>query len=219
MAATRNPSYYPGDLRQALLGAAKTEVAEAGIGAISLRSIARRAGVSHAAPHHHFGDRAGLFTALAIEGFTGLRETMESALTGGGKHATAVERLREMGVAYLDFAVREPALFDVMWRPEVCHPDDEQLQAAAGAAFAALVGAIVSAQAEGWGAGHDEQILALSAWSTVHGFSVLWRDGSIQGATHDQATPDAGRLVVTATIGAFAPAATKKARASRPIPG
>ncbi len=210
MAATRNPSYYPGDLRQALLDAAKTEVAEAGIGAVSLRSIARRAGVSHAAPHHHFGDRAGLFTALAIEGFTGLTAAMESALSGGdGTHGTAVERLREVGVAYLDFAVREPALFDVMWRPEICDPEDEGLQAAAGAAFEALVGAIVSAQAEGWGAGHDVQTLALSAWSVVHGFSVLWRDGSIQGATHDQAGTDAGRLVVTATIDAFAPAATR----------
>jgi len=135
---------------------------------------------------------------------------MESVLSGGdGTRGTAVERLREVGVAYLDFAVREPALFDVMWRPEICDPDDEGLQAAAGAAFEALVGAIVSAQAEGWGAGHDVQTLALSAWSTVHGFSVLWRDGSIQGATHDEAGPDAGRLVITATINAFAPAATR----------
>jgi hypothetical protein len=95
-----------------------------------------------------------------------------------------------------------------MWRPEICHPDDECLQEAAGGTFATLVGAIVSAQAEGWGAGHDEQTLALAAWSTVHGFSVLWRDGSIQGATKDQAGPDAGRLVVTATINAFENEAT-----------
>ena len=74
---------------------------------------------------------------------------MSTAASEAGTNAGAVDRLREMGIAYLGFAEREPALFDVMWRKEICHADDEALQEAAGGAFVALVGAIASAREEG----------------------------------------------------------------------
>src|SRR5215475_11076814 len=106
--------YHHGDLRPALLRAAVATITEAGATAMSLREVARRAGVTHAAAAYHFGDKAGLFTAVAVEGYRELGEALREAARRG---------FLEMGVAYVRFAVTHRAHFEVMYRPELYHPD------------------------------------------------------------------------------------------------
>lgn len=122
MAAT--PTYHHGDLRRAVISAALQVIRSDGVAAISLRDLARRAEVSHAAPAHHFKDKAGLLTAIAAEGFDLLADALTSVPTDTAR------RLREMGARYVEFAVGHPAHFEVMFRPQLLHGDDPELIAA-----------------------------------------------------------------------------------------
>src|SRR6516162_2006808 len=102
--------YHHGDLRPALLRAAVEAIGEAGPAAVSLRQVARRAGVTHAAAAYHFGDKAGLLTAVAAEGYRLLGEALAAARSAGS--------FLDVGVAYVRFAVDHRAHFEVMYRPE-----------------------------------------------------------------------------------------------------
>src|SRR5438132_8417373 len=115
--------YHHGDLRRALIDAAVGVIEHEGLAALSLRDLARRVGVSHAAPVHHFGDKAGLLTAIATEGFVKLADQLRRTYARTGNFL-------EVGVAYVRFAVRERAYFEVMYRPELYHADDPVLEAA-----------------------------------------------------------------------------------------
>ena len=181
MAATRqaNPTYYGGDLRRDLLDAALRTIAREGPSAVSLRSLARDLGVSHAAPANHFPDKAALFTAIAVEGFTLLGQAMAAA-TELGPDATAGQRFRAAGRAYTGFALAHPAHFAVMWQRDLLHPDDPELVAAGDATFELLLGGVREVQAEGWAPGADPQAVAWLAWSVVHGLAALWLGGSLQ---------------------------------------
>ncbi|WP_370413180.1 TetR/AcrR family transcriptional regulator [Streptomyces fradiae] len=148
--------YHHGDLRQAVLAAALDVIATDGPGALSLRDLARRAGVSHAAPAHHFKDRTGLLTAIAAQGY----ELLAAAL------ADAPD-LRERGVRYVRFAVAHPAHFQVMFQPDLYRDraDDAELLAAkerAAAELRAGVAALPAARDAG-----------IAAWSLAHGFATL----------------------------------------------
>ena len=182
MTATRqaNPTYYGGDLRRDLLDAALEVIASEGPSAVSLRSLARRLGVSHAAPANHFADKAALFTAIAVEGFTLLGGAMAGAVAELGPDATAGQRFRAAGRAYTGFALAHPAHFAVMWQRDLLHPDDPELAAAGDATFELLLGGVRDVQAEGWAAGADPQAVAWLAWSVVHGLAALWLGGSLQ---------------------------------------
>src|SRR5215210_1552970 len=98
MTASQPRPYHHGDLRRALLDAAVEAIAADGPAAVSLRDLARRAGVSHAAPAHHFGDKAGLLTAVAAQGYQLLADTLTAARQRSGDFL-------EVGVAYVRFAV------------------------------------------------------------------------------------------------------------------
>lgn len=104
--------YHHGDLRTALLAAAEAEISEHGIEAFSLRQVARRAGVSHAAPAHHFGDANGLLTALAAEGFRWFRALQAARETAAD--TTPRAQMIAAGLGYVDFALARPALFRLM---------------------------------------------------------------------------------------------------------
>src|SRR5438046_4544723 len=112
--------YHHGDLRPALLRAAVETIGETGAAAMSLREVARRAGVTHAAATYHFGDRAGLLTAVAAEGYRLLAAALRGAQETRGSFL-------EVGVAYVRFAVTHRAHFEVMYRPELYHRDDAEL--------------------------------------------------------------------------------------------
>lgn len=158
--------YHHGDLRAALLDAAAAVIEESGPAAVSLRNLARLVGVSHAAPAHHFGDLAGLLTALATEGYTRLADAVEQV--------SPVRDLREAGVAYVSFAVADRARFEVMFRPELLHREDAELQAAQARAMGALRAAVAEWSTERTG---DPDTAGVAAWSLVHGFATLWLQG------------------------------------------
>lgn len=124
--------YHHGDLPNALRRAAAEVIVERGLGNFSLREVARRAGVSHTAPAHHFGDMQGLLTSLAAEGFTLLSDAMERSMEGVDD---PVERLVRIGQVYVNFAGSHPAHFDVMFREDLVHGDDETVMLAGLRAF------------------------------------------------------------------------------------
>jgi len=163
-------SYHHGSLRRALLDTTIAAIQEGGPAGLSLRDLARRAGVSHAALTHHFADKAGLLTALAEEGYILLADEL----------AAERERSRdfvELGVAYVRFAIRHRAHFEVMNRPDLYNRDDSALVAAQARAEAALHQGLSSLA--GGRFEKDERLAALAAWSIVHGFASLWLNGMV----------------------------------------
>ena len=169
-------AYHHGDLKAAILTQAATLVAERGADGISLRELARAAGVSHAAPAHHFTDRRGLFTALATEGF----HLLAAALTD------ARPRLVDAARAYVRFALDHPGHYAVMFDKSLYDDTDAGVVAAAAAASAELsrgVGTLDDAHARA-----DPEGAALAAWSLVHGFSLLWLNDAVDRAGDPIAT-------------------------------
>ena len=125
--------YHHGDLRPALLRAAVEAIGQTGPAAMSLREVARQAGVSHAAAAYHFGDKAGLLTAVAVQGYRMLTEELRSA-------RDADRGFLEVGVAYVRFAVGHRAHFEVMYRPELYRRDDPEVRQGRAAAAVLLLG-------------------------------------------------------------------------------
>jgi len=160
-------AYHHGDLRAVILSQAAALVAQRGADGVSLRELAREAGVSHAAPAHHFTDRRGLFTALAAEGWRLLADALNSARP----------QFIDAALAYVRFALEHPGHYAVMFDRSLVHPDDPELTAAMDAAGEELrrgVGTLDDARAKS-----DPQAAALAAWSLVHGFSLLWLNKAI----------------------------------------
>jgi len=156
-------AYHHGDLRRALIKAALQVIQDDGLAVLSLRDLARRVGVSHAAPVHHFGDKAGLLTAIATEGFVKLADQLRCTYARTGNFL-------EVGVAYVRFAVRQRAYFEVMYRPELYHADDPALVAARRQTSELLYGPL-SARPDL--AAADTRNAGLAAWSLVHGLATL----------------------------------------------
>ena len=164
--------YHHGNLRRALLDAALDTIATEGVAALNLRALARRCGVSHAAPTHHFGDRQGLLTAIATEGYDGL-----AAATAATWAETA--SFLEVGVAYVRYAVTHPGHFAVMFRPELVDRTDPELVRASTASAAMLYGPVDSV-AKVEGDAERRRIAATAAWALVHGIATLWLQGSLR---------------------------------------
>ncbi len=154
--------YHHGDLRAALLTAAEAELADHGIESFSLRQVAKRAGVSHAAPAHHFGDANGLLTALAAEGF---QRFLGAMLAREASAAGARDRAVAAGLGYLDFALSRPTLFRLIFSSRKPDFNKPALFEAGDAAYAHLVALI-----EDLGGGPPD-ILAL--WAMAHGIADL----------------------------------------------
>jgi AcrR family transcriptional regulator len=164
-------SYHHGDLKAVILAQAAKLVAERGADGISLRELARAAGVSHAAPAHHFTDRRGLFTALATEGFGLLAAALEGARPD----------FINAALAYVRFALDHPGHYAVMFDKSLYDDADPGLVAAEAAAGEELthgVATISDAKAKA-----DPAAAALAAWSLVHGFSMLWLNDAIDTST------------------------------------
>jgi AcrR family transcriptional regulator len=169
-------TYHHGDLKATILGQAAVLVAERGAADLSLRELARAAGVSHAAPAHHFADRRGLFTALATEGF----RMLAVALTD------ARPNFLNAALAYVRFAIDHPGHYAVMFDKSLYDATDPGLVAAetaAGAELAVGVGTLDDPRAN-----DDPQAAQLAAWSLVHGFSLLWLNKAIDNDSDPMAT-------------------------------
>jgi AcrR family transcriptional regulator len=170
MASDASKPYHHGHLRQALIDAAVAEVEAVGPAALSMREIARRAGVSHGAPAHHFKDKAGIFTAIATEAFQLAGQSI-------GPVANGPYGFLDGGTAYIGFALAHPGHFAVMLRPDLYHDDDPELTVARDDAFQILYGS--AANLHGLPPEADVTGVVLAGWSLSHGFATLWLNGNL----------------------------------------
>jgi AcrR family transcriptional regulator len=169
----KRAAYHHGDLRQQLLAVTEEIILESGVDGFTLREAARRAGVSPAAPAHHFKDARGLLTAMAILGFREFGEALAKADEAGG--TDPARRLHEQGLAYVRFALEHPARFQLMFRDEKLDTTNEEFAAVAKSAYDVLESAVRAAtgtppQAQLSESGHG---FLLANWSIVHGFAHL----------------------------------------------
>lgn len=167
-AAEERRPYHHGDLREALLGEAEALLEERGLAGFSLRAVAKRAGVSHAAPAHHFGDLKGLLTALAARGFERLVEAQERRRRGATDEAA---RVVSSGLGYVDFALAHPKLFELTFDAERLDWEDPAFRGASDRAYGRL--------ADDTG-GEDVDALRV-AWSLAHGAATLLVRGHLVG--------------------------------------
>lgn len=163
-------TYHHGDLRAALLAAARALLDEGGVAAVSLREAARRAGVSPAACYRHFADKDALLTALAVQGFEEFAQALGQASQG------AREPFAEMGVAYVAFAVQRPGMFRLMFGPAVADRSRSPELLAAMAGSTRLFESGLKGRSQ---AAPADPVAGLRAWATVHGLATLAIDGML----------------------------------------
>jgi AcrR family transcriptional regulator len=174
-AAPRRRTYHHGDLRQALLDAAVELLREKGIEALTLRAVARAAGVSQTAPYRHFKDRRALVAGVAQVGFERMGAAIERAVRRGEQGLPA---LRRGLAAYVRFARDHPDEYRVMFGAELASRDDmSELEAAALGAFQFLREGITRLQLRGVVGKGDPVLMAITAWATLHGLVMLSLDG------------------------------------------
>ena len=188
--------YHHGHLRRALLDAALQLLTEQDLAGLSLRQVARRAGVSEAAPYHHFASKAALVEALVAETLQQLAQALREATQG--TEGTPLDRLVAVGVAYVRFAMEHHASFQILYRPELrrlSHPRPSAdgmtrspIDQAGMAAYQVLLDAIVACQQAGVVVPGDPLPLALTAWATVHGLAQLLLDGVVGAEILPQGT-------------------------------
>lgn len=169
MSTAKKTGYHHGDLRAALLRSA-LELLEEGEGAdLSLRAVARRAGVSTAAPYRHYADREALVSAVAAVGYQELAQRLSAA----HPEPSSVDEIVDVAVAYVRFALDRPALFRIMFEGECDRADDARVTAVA--AVSQYVRSIVERTAPD----ADPEALATATWAAVHGLAVLHLDGKL----------------------------------------
>lgn len=184
--------YHHGDLRAACIRAARELLEETGDSELSMRAVARRAGVSATAPYRHFADREALVSAVAAEGYRELAADLGSAQPS----PTSPEDLEPIGVAYVRFALDHPALFRVMFA-EPCDPNSPE-RVAATQAINAYLHHIIAATLPA----ADTAATATTLWALVHGLAFLLLDGKL-----DPSTPEAPVRAAMATLLGTAPRA------------
>lgn len=178
-------TYHHGDLKNALIQAGTEILSNEGVGALSLRKVASRAGVSHSAPYAHFSDKQALIAAISTEGFRLLYDRLLAAVEANRQ--PPAQMLVEVAHAYLMFALESPASFKVMFsgilEKEKEYPDFVEMSKKN---FQLLVDLVQQCQAAGLLQSGAPEVLAVCVWSLVHGFTALLLDRQIPGAILDQ---------------------------------
>jgi AcrR family transcriptional regulator len=169
--------YHHGNLRAVCIDAGVALALRDGPDAVTIRGVARVAGVSHTAPLHHFRDRAELLHEVAERGFDLLLERLDREIRPG---AGPLEALRTYGVAYVLHAVEAPGLFQVMFAPCDDPPGE--------AAYRRLIELCGAVQSTGEVPGADPFRLGLLVWSTVHGLAALYGHMGLDSGTSGQPT-------------------------------
>jgi AcrR family transcriptional regulator len=168
--------------RQRLISSAVALLGKDGVGAVTLRRIARQAGVSHSAPLRHFAGLTTLLPAVAVEGFAELRRRGEAL-----PDDVPLRRLLAACRVYLAFALDNPAMFELMFRRDLI--DAAEIAEQNTAILGLFTDLVTSAQSAGWRPGADPKVLAVSLWAALHGLAGLWRWGGLVegdlGATLD----------------------------------
>lgn len=169
----------PETLRRTLLDASLGLINAEGLEGFSMREVARRAGVSHQAPYHHFPDREAILAAIVAEGFQRLRDDSVKALEGLSDPSA---RFTAIGKAYIDFALNNPAHFTLMFRSE--HVREEQHDDAKACAQSAYDVLVEVAGEVARRNGHSEATIVLMGWSLAHGLATLLLEGKLDKALH-----------------------------------
>ncbi|GAB3716808.1 TetR/AcrR family transcriptional regulator [Amycolatopsis oliviviridis] len=185
--------------RTRLIDTAANLLAEEGVGAVTLRGIAKAAGVSHGAPLRHFSGRAALLSAVATRGYLELLE--RGAVLPDG---TPRERLIAACHGYLDFALANPAMFELMFRRDLIDPGDAELTRVSSAVFdffAALVAEVAEVRGGTWHPATDPRLLASSLWASLHGLAQLWLWGGLAGASFAPSPESALAVTLDAYLG------------------
>ncbi|MFF3026410.1 TetR/AcrR family transcriptional regulator [Microbacterium sp. NPDC057944] len=190
--------YHHGDLRRTLLEAARSSIESDGVEALSLRQLAREAGVSHAAPSRHFRDKQALLDALAEDGFTRLVAVLDEA---AGMEATTGESVRgrfdALTAAYVDFALEQPILLGLMFGMKHAPDARAELIAAGQASMEVTVRVVIAAQESGVIRAGDPHRIALTAFATFHGIATLASGGLLDGVQAAELVADARDLLWT----------------------
>ena len=178
--------YHHGDLHDALLAAAERVLERDGLPGLTLRAVAREAGVSHAAPTHHFGDLSGLLSELAAIGFRRFNEAMVAA---GKTETHPLMKALARAKAYVAYAQAQPGMYGLMFRNERLDMTRPSLHEAATASFEGLASAVGAGRKEPTGEALEalslDQAAAIArAWSLVHGFTTLLLDGRLKDILH-----------------------------------
>lgn len=183
-ATRKSDGYHHGDLRAALLKSAEEIIRESGLEGLTLRACARRAGVSHGAPAHHFGNVAGLLAEFAAEGFERLAEAMTPKTAKNAK-----DDLEAAGLGYIQFAMKWPEHFRVMWRSELLDQQAPRLRLARERASRILRDALMRANEHLTSPPSAEELAARfeAARCCVHGYASLWVEGSRKSRSLDEA--------------------------------
>lgn len=170
-------TYHHGDLRPALLDAAARLLRDGGTDGLTLRALAEAVGVSRTAPYRHFKDKADLLVAVAAEGFDRLRATLHTASADTDDR----DPFEALGVAYIRFAVDNPAHYRLMYgREALSRGETPALQEAADAIYDEVVALLAARQASGGLRPDPPESLAYVAWATVHGLASLLVDGQME---------------------------------------
>ncbi|MDX3313039.1 TetR/AcrR family transcriptional regulator [Streptomyces sp. NPDC054884] len=176
-------------LRTRLVDVGVDLLAREGVGALTLREIARRAGVSHGAPRRHFPTHLELLSAIAHRGFTDLAArvtTARVATAGGGEARGPRAELTELACAYLEFALENPGMYELMFRHDLLESGHLRLRDTSLPLFGVLVELVAAVRpdiGDGSGAGPGARTVAGALWANLHGIAQLWRWGSLQLAT------------------------------------
>lgn len=174
--------YHHGDLRRALLTEASTVLEASGADAISMRDLARRLGVSHAAPGHHFEGRDGLLAALAADGYGMLADALEAAMAGPEKTWRT-----KTGRAYVRFALANPQRYRLMFTTGITQGEcEERLAHESSRAYRALLESVYGELSDADPGGYRLEASELFSWSVVHGAVMLWIDGQLANATTEE---------------------------------
>ena len=172
---TASENYHHGSLREELIKAGLAILEEENSRALTLRSVAKRAKVSHTAPYRHFADKIALLSAIAEHGFTELAKELQLAFTA--KPNKKGQRLVAVGRRYVAFGIKHPALLGLMFSDLLSQGKDEALIKAAAYTFELLTDAVRQAQEAGIVKAGDTDQLAKSIWAMVHGLAMLTREG------------------------------------------
>jgi AcrR family transcriptional regulator len=191
-------TYHHGDLRRALLEEAGKVLESEGADSITLRRLARPLGVSHAAPGHHFADRAELLAELSADGYAGLANTLDEAMAA----EPAVNWLKATGRAYIRFGMANPERYRMMFASQLMGEDcPERLRAESSRAYMALLRASYRGLPDVDPAAYRVDVTELFAWSVVHGAVMLWLDGQLGGSVDAESFLDLTDRILDEKVG------------------
>lgn len=198
---SKTVDYHHGDLPNALLVALGELIEETGSSDVSLREVARRAGVSHSAPAHHFGDKEGMLLAFCDEGSSVLAADMQAA-RGEAEGRGSLERMGKVGSAYVHFALNHRAYFQVMFRSGLDIAQQREHHDTCDDAFGVLMETVADFLSENDISGADPRVVAVYFWSLSHGLASIAVDDSLPSELAELTIDDyiSGVFSLTSTI-------------------